>query len=106
MNMRLLSDISGRLRSIIGPVFGVTLIVYLAYHTIQGERGFLAHRQLTTQVIQANHTHAQLASERAALEHRVKLLHPASLDRDILEERSRFLLGYSYSDELVIFLKH
>lgn len=104
--MRFLSGISGRLRSILGPVFGVTLIVYLSYHAIQGDRGFLAHRQLTTQVAQAHITHAQVSAERATLAHRVKLLHPASLDRDILEERSRFLLGYSYSDELVIFLKN
>ena len=39
---------------------------------------------------------------RKALQHRVKLLSPGSLDPDMLEERARFMLNYGFPDDAVI----
>ncbi len=102
---KLFAELRSQARAILGTVFGVSLIVYLAYHTVQGERGLLAFRHLSNQVEVAKLRQADLAAKRERLRHRVNLLHPRSLDPDILEERARFILGYSYPDELVIFNK-
>ena len=102
---KLFAELRSQARAILGTVFGVSLIVYLAYHTVQGERGLLAYWQLSNQVELAQARHVDLRAQRERLRHRVNLLHPRSLDPDILEERARFILGYSYADELVIFNK-
>ena len=78
------------------------LIVYLAYHAVQGERGLIAYYQLYQQVGQANTFHASLKASRERLQTRVNLLIPSSLDRDMLDERARFMLGYSHPDEVII----
>jgi cell division protein FtsB len=41
-------------------------------------------------------------AERAALEHRVRLLRPESVDPDLLDEQARARLGLSQPDEVVI----
>lgn len=101
--MRVNAEFKARLRAILGPVCGISLIAYLSYHAVQGDRGLIAHRQITQQLVAAQIRHKTLLRQRIVLEHRVKLLHPGSLDRDILEEQARFILGYSYPDEQVFF---
>ena len=101
--MRVNAELKARLRAILGPVCGISLIAYLSYHTVQGDRGLIAYWQVTKQIYAAETHRKELGSRRATLEHRVKLLHPNSLDRDILEERARYILGYSYPDEYVFF---
>ena len=46
--------------------------------------------------------HNELRETQKSLQNRVKLLNPNSLDADMLEERVRFMLGYSRSDETII----
>ena len=41
-------------------------------------------------------------SEREALEHRVSLLHPQTLDADMLDEMARRVLGLGRPDEIII----
>ncbi len=103
--MKVLAEIRLRARHIIGPVLGACLIVYIAYHAVQGDRGLIAYWQLTKQVDQAYLVHAQLKDQRDLLRNKVRLLNPNTLDRDMLEERTRFMLGYSRPDEIVIFRK-
>ena len=43
-----------------------------------------------------------MRGERLALEHRVQLLRPESVDPDLLEEQARARLGLSEPDEVVI----
>jgi len=101
--MKVLSEIRLRSGHIIGPVLGACLIVYIAYHMVQGDRGLIAYWQLTKQVTQADIVHLRLSRQREIIQNRVNLLNPRSLDRDMLEERARFMLGYSLPDEVVIF---
>tara|TARA_B100000315_G_scaffold259689_2_gene316699 strand:+ start:1745 stop:2104 length:360 start_codon:yes stop_codon:yes gene_type:complete len=101
--MKVLSEIRLRSGHIIGPVLGACLIVYIAYHAVQGDRGLIAYWQLTKQVAQAERVQLRLDRRRELIQNRVNLLNPRSLDRDMLEERARFMLGYSLPDEVVIF---
>ena len=102
-NMKVLSEIRLRSGHIIGPILGACLIVYITYHAVQGDRGLIAYWQLTKQVTQAEIIQLHLSRQRELVQNRVNLLNPRSLDRDMLEERSRFMLGYSLPDEVVIF---
>ena len=80
INRRILKNISMPL------LFGC-LIGYFIYHAIQGERGILSWTRLRQNVIAARQVEEELASHRVALEHRVRLMHPMSLDLDLLSER-------------------
>lgn len=100
--MTLLGHIRTRARLIIGPVMAATLFAYFAYHAVQGDRGLLAWVKLGQQVDDARLEHARIAALREALEEKVRRLQPGSLDADLLEERTRVMLGYVHRDDIVI----
>ena len=102
--MRVLTELRLRSSHIIGPIIGVCLIVYFVYHAVQGDRGLIAFWQLSKQVTQAENTYSMLNQKRAELQNRVTLLNPYSLNSDMIDERARFMLGYTKPDEVVIFL--
>ena len=87
-----------------GPFLGICAAAYFAYHAIQGDRGLMAWARLSLEVETSRGEREDLARRRAALEHRVKLLHPESLDPDMLDERARVMLNFGYPNELVIFV--
>jgi cell division protein FtsB len=103
--MKLFVELRQRARHVVGPIIGSALVVYIAYNTLQGDRGLIAYWQLTKQVEQARAAEDVVDAQRRQLENRVKLLNPGSLDADMLEERARFMLGYSRADEYVIILR-
>lgn len=43
-----------------------------------------------------------LEGEKLALEKKVKMMRPGSIDKDLLEEQARLVLGYKSSDEITI----
>lgn len=100
--MNLVREVRRRARHIVGPVLGITLFAYFAYHVVQGDRGLIAWWRLGQQVEAAEVAYQRIAAERAAFAHRVKLLQPDSLDPDLLEERTRATLGFAHRDDLVI----
>ncbi|MDC0196249.1 septum formation initiator family protein [Gammaproteobacteria bacterium] len=102
--MKVLTELRLRSSHIIGPIIGVCLIVYFLYHAVQGDRGLIAFWQLSKQVTQAENTHSVLNQKRAELQNRVSLLNPNSLNSDMIDERARFILGYTKTDEIIIFL--
>ena len=100
--MGLFYELRLRARYIIGPVLGIFAVGYFAFHAIRGERGFIALRQLSLQVELAQVEYFKIKSQRKELEHRVSLLHPDSLDPDMLDERARIMLNYGLKDDIVI----
>ena len=57
---------------------------------------------LERQVSEITQTHNALETERLAWEKKVTMLRPGSIDKDLLEERARYVLGYGYEDERII----
>jgi len=96
-------EIRRRARLIVGPVLGISLCAYFAYHLVQGDRGLTAWLRLTQQVRDARTTLAAVEAERLTLERRVNLLRPEHLDRDMLDERARSQLNLAAPNEIVIF---
>ena len=100
--MNLLGEIRRRSRHIIGPVAGITLFGYFAYHVVQGDRGLIAWLKLSQQVETAQIQYDETAALRTEFAHRVGLLQPQSLDPDLLEERARSVLGLAHRDDIII----
>ncbi|MDH3335230.1 MAG: septum formation initiator family protein [Rhodospirillaceae bacterium] len=94
-------EIKRRAGQIIGPVAGITMVVYFAYHSIQGDRGFIVMGKLERQVGELETELNTLREKRIKIENQVALLRPDSLDPDMLEERARIVLGYTHKDEII-----
>lgn len=100
--MMVLDEIRRRARLITGPVLGITLVGYFAYHLFAGDRGLIAWAHLTQDLRDAKATLAAIESEKQTLDRRVSLLRPDHLDRDMLDERAREVLNLAGPDEIVI----
>ena len=102
--MVVLREIKRRARQIVLPVLGTCIVVYFIYHTIQGDRGLRAYVNLHKEVADASSTASRLNAERVNLEKHVRLLHPNSLDLDMLEERARAILNAAHNDDIVVLI--
>lgn len=91
-----------KVQQFILSLFGLLIVGYFVYHTIQGDRGWFAMIRMEHEVAQASARLEKLQQEREMLEHKTKLLNAKSLDPDLLEEKSRELLNYSKPNEIVI----
>src|SRR5579862_2326807 len=96
------TDFNGKLRAVMIPLTGAALMAYFAYHAVQGDRGLIAWWKLRYEIERTDLTLADVTAERQALERRVSLLRPESLDRDMLEERARIMLGFVHPDDRVV----
>jgi len=101
--MGLIVEIRSRARHVVGPVLGICAAAYFAYHVVQGDRGLIAWWSLKQRVANARESLDEITAQRKVLEHRVSLLHPNSLDPDMLDERARVMLNYGHADDIVIF---
>ncbi len=81
---------------------GAAMMAYFGYHAVQGDRGLIAWWNLRYEIEKTNTDLARVTAEKQAMENRVALLRPQSLDRDMLEERARLMLGMMRPDDLVI----
>ena len=100
--MSIAHEIRRRLRLIVGPVLGISLCGYFAFHLVEGDRGLVAWARLSQQVRDARATLTEAEAERTTLERRVQLLRPEHLDRDMLDERARSQLNLVGPNEIVV----
>lgn len=80
----------------------VALVFYFGYFAIYGKHGLINWIRLQEEIALKQAELERTKAERAALEHRVRLLRPESVDPDLLEEQARARLGLSQGDEVVI----
>jgi cell division protein FtsB len=100
--MSLSSDHSKKAKQVLTPLLGAALMIYFAYHAVQGDRGLLAWWQFRYQMEVSETELASVRVVRADLEHRISLLGPGSLDLDLLDEQTRRVFAYIQPNELVI----
>ena len=91
-----------KLGSALVPTVGLCLVLYFAFHAVQGERSIFARERLTSDIADARETLEALRSEREHLQHRVELLMPDGLDLDMLNERARSVLGYTHPHDVIL----
>lgn len=101
--MSLVRDIGLRAKSLASPAAIAVVLVYFAYHAVEGDRGVYAWLAVSQELTEARAEAANLAAERRVLEHRVSLLGDRSLNLDMLDERARLMLNVGRHDEVVIF---
>lgn len=81
--------------------FIMIMLIYFIFHSIYGNRGIIAYFKLQSELKNSHIKLESLRSERLEIENRVKLLRPESLDRDMLDEKARNILGLSAPGEQV-----
>jgi cell division protein FtsB len=100
--MIVLREMRRRAKGLIGPVLGLALTGYFAYHLVEGDRGLRAWMRITHELRQAKSNLADVAAERATLDRRVANMRPEHLDPDLLETQVRRNLDVAAPDEIVI----
>ena len=100
--MVVLRELRRRARFILGPVFGLALTGYFAYHLVEGDRGLLAWLRLTREIRAESANLQAVRAQREALDQRVSNLKPDHLDPDLLDERVRATLNLVAPSETVI----
>lgn len=83
-------------------IIGVCLSFYFSYHLIAGHRGYVRLMALEQRVEDISAQYEQVKAEREAIEKKVVMMRPGSIDRDLLEERARYTLGYTMPDEVIL----
>lgn len=91
-----------KIRQNLIAVIGGCLSVYFCYHLLAGERSYLRLLSQERQIEQAMEKNSALLAEREQLEHKVVMMRPGSIDRDLLEERVGAVLGYRGRGDAVI----
>ena len=100
--MIVLHEMRRRARFLVGPLLGAALTSYFVYHTIEGDRGLRAWREITQQLRVANDALATVDAERDALAHKVAGLDPSHVDPDLLDQQIRQNLDLVAPNEIII----
>lgn len=83
-------------------VIGICLSFYFCYHLIAGQRGYFRLISLESRIADVSSEYETLKNEREAVEKKVVMMRPGTIDRDLLEERVRYVLGYTYDNEVIL----
>jgi cell division protein FtsB len=77
-------------------------VAYFLHHANIGQRGPEAKNELSVEIASANADLLRLRQERDEWERRIGLVRSDQLDRDLLEEQARLMLGRVHRNDLVI----
>lgn len=100
--MTLLRVLRRRAQFVVGPVLGIALTGYFAYHLVEGDRGLNAWLRLNREIRTATANLDTVRAQRAALDLKVSELRPDHVDPDLLDERIRATLNLASPDDIVI----
>jgi len=91
--------------TVLGLYFFAALFVgYFAVNAFTGNHGLRAQQDLEQQLSTMKNELGLLKAERALWERRVSLLRAAHIDPDMLDERTRALIGYVDPRDLTLLL--
>lgn len=88
---------------LVTPLLSAAFFTYFGYHSIHGELGLNATGAFETRRVEREAQLAALVKVRKELERKVQLMSVGSLEKDMLDEKARYYLNVSRSDEIVIF---
>jgi cell division protein FtsB len=100
--MIMLRALRRRAQFIVGPIVGITLTGYFAYHLVEGDRGLKAWLRLSREIRTATANLDAVHTQRSALDLKVSELRPDHVDPDLLDERIRATLNLVSPDDIVI----
>jgi cell division protein FtsB len=82
-------------------LIGVCLCVYFSYHALLGSRSVVKLYALEKQIETLSQEQRVSAYTKDSLQKKVVMMRPGSVDKDLLEEQVRLILGYRRADEIV-----
>jgi cell division protein FtsB len=91
-----------RLRPYLPVAVLAFLIFYFGFQAFTGDRGLLSLSQRNELLAQKRGELARLQAQRKDLEARARLMRDGGVSRDLVEERARYLLGFSDPRDYVI----
>ena len=91
-----------RARAVLAASIGIAAIGYFGYHALHGQRGIGDWFRLSSEIERLERRATLNRARIDVLERRVALLGEASLDRDLLDERARHVLGLAGAGEFVV----
>lgn len=80
----------------------IGILFYFIYQALTGNNGYKSYLSIKQQVITKQEELDNLKSQLKEIKNKVELLSNNSLDLDMLEERCRAILNYSYPNEIII----
>jgi cell division protein FtsB len=78
------------------------VVGFFVWQAESGNRGLEAKKVLKIRAYGLTQELAAVRAERATWEHRVALLKSDQIDRDLLEERARIVLGRVHANDVVV----
>ncbi len=84
------------------PVICLFLVSYFSYHGMNGRYGYYAQLELERRLAVLELKNRALEKQRKAMEHRISLLKPQSISRDLLDELARKNLNLSRENDAII----
>ena len=78
-----------------------SILIYFIFHSIYGNRGIIAYFKLQSETNKYKEELANLRQKRLEIENETKLLRPGSIDKDLLDEKIRSMLGYARNKEKI-----
>jgi cell division protein FtsB len=91
-----------KIRPLLVPAVCLLFLAYFGYHAVEGDYGHHALQKLKARETELAGQLARLKADRRALDRRVALMRPESLDPDMIEERARRALNVARADDIVI----
>ena len=95
-----------RLRAVLIPLFayaaGAGLVAYFLHNAEIGNRGLVAKQVLKVKIYEVGQELETLRDEHKEWDWRLALLRADQIDRDLLEERGRILLGRVHRNDIVV----
>jgi cell division protein FtsB len=80
----------------------VAMLSYFYWHYTEGPRGMQNHARLVAKLEAREEGLAKVNARREAIEARVKLMRPESLDPDLATQLVRDTLGYEKNNSIVV----
>ena len=84
------------------PIGWMLVAFYMGYHTLHGERGLYALLRDKRELTSLQQELAKTKADRERQELRVAHLRDGSLDRDLLDEQMRRMMGVMKKGEIVV----
>jgi cell division protein FtsB len=77
---------------------------YFVWHALNGERGLKTKDEYEHKIAVLEEDLSHLQAERTQWERKIELLRGQTIDRDLLDEEARRLLGEAQKNDMVIFV--
>lgn len=90
------------LKPLLIPAAAAVMTAYFGLHAWYGDQGVVGRTAVEARLVDLKIEHKIAVAEREAMERKVRLLRSEAVDRDMLDERARGLLGFAHANDVVV----